>query len=142
MKKEAKERRTSLSKYAYEMVQRGRRGSKGIAYRSDNPEDDHSRLVEENHALREKLQNTSLILEKAHHDLEEVRSQANSDLSFVPSLISLFKNDSTLSNENIITLLHLKPDDVKVRDLFKSLNTLNNWQLIHLNAKGDWKWTK
>jgi hypothetical protein len=142
LKSEAKESGTSLSKYAYEMVQRGRRASKGIPLMSDNAEDNYSRLVEENHALREQLRNTSLILEKAHQDLEEVRAQANSDLSFVPLLISLFKNDNNLSNENIIKSFNIKPDDIKVRDIFRTLNRLNEWNLIDPNARGGWKWNK
>ena len=90
-KAEAKQSGTSLSKYAYEMVQRGRRATGGIAYRSDDAGDDRSKLIEEIHSLKEKLRNRDLLLEKMQYDIKELQTQSDSTYHFMPALIRLFK---------------------------------------------------
>jgi len=141
-KAEAEEHGTSLSKYIFEMAQRGRRSSfGGIVDRSDERYD-RSDLISENEALREKLRNTSLILEKMQHNFAELKAQSDSTYYYVPALIAMFRKANTLTNEKIIGSLNLKADDDELGTIFKTLTKFYEWHLIDTNMRGDWKWIK
>jgi hypothetical protein len=142
-KDEAEKNGTSLSKYIFEMAQRGRRATGGIAYRSDDAGDDRSKLIAKIALLEEKLHDQSLLAEKMQQNLEDLKTQTDSTYYFMPALINLFKNDKVISKDDLISWLHLKPNDSeKMRDLFRLLNLLTEWQLINSTARGDWKWIK
>jgi hypothetical protein len=142
-KEEAEGHGTSLSKYIFEMAQRGRRSSIGtVSVDRSDERDDRSDLIAENEALRERLRNTSLMIEKMQHDLAELNTQNDSTYYYVPALISLFRKTNILSNEKIISWLNLKADDDELGDIFRTLNKLNEWHLIDTNARGDWRWIR
>ncbi len=141
-KDEAEEHGTSLSKYIFEMAQRGRRSSIGTVDRSDERRDDRSDLIAENEALREKLRNTSLVIEKMQHELVELKTLNDSTYYYVPYLINLFRKFAVLSNDKIISWMDLKSGDDELGDIFRTLKKLYEWHLIDTNSRGDWRWIR
>ena len=103
---------------------------------------DHSDLIAENEALREKLRNTHLIIEKMQHNFAELKTQSDNTYYYVPALIEMFRKINTLSNEKIISGLNIKADDDELGTIFKTLTKFYEWHLIDTNMRGDWKWIK
>ncbi|NYT02001.1 MAG: hypothetical protein GKC10_04505 [Methanosarcinales archaeon] len=143
---EAKEHGISVSKYIYEMVERGR-----TSQTSPNPPDlagEISRLQEENGRLRSELRAKSVMLSRMETEIWKARYSEFSNVEILGhrnvdrSLVDLLMPGSPLDGYAILENLGIDPRDSEAANLIRNqLLVLQSFDLVEETARG-WRWKR
>ncbi len=134
-----------LSKYIYEMVERGRQSEQERLSALPRKFDE---IQQENHNLRRELRHKTLLLEKMETDLFKLRHEAFTStairglVNFSEDLVKFLQKGGIWNDQDILKELNIDPKDGDViKIVARQLEELEKFGLVKRGQKG-WKWTQ
>ena len=136
---------TTLSKYIYEMVERGRQSEQERPRILPRKLDE---IQEENHVLQRELRHKNLLLEKLESELFKLRHEAFTKteirglVNFSEDLVKLLQKGGIWNDQDILKGLNIDPKDGDViKIIARQLEELEKFGLVKRGPKG-WQWTE
>ncbi len=151
----AKEEGMSVSNYVFEIVDNHIRQKKGITTKFDilqklnGIEKQNEILRKENAELQKKVDLLNMLVERYENQLQEYRNKTFIEndkfegvRQYQQNLIDLFKQRTSVAEDEIIDLLHINPKDVEtLKAISKQVDLLLDFGVIE-KIRGGWRWKK
>lgn len=154
-KKQAEKKGLSISKFITEVVedylQSGRMGASKdvLAKRVGELKEQNDRLRNDNIELKKKVDMLEVLTDRYEDQLKEFRNKTFIEngkfegvREYQKTLIDLFKKKSSISEDEIIDLLHIDPQDVNtLKAISKQIENLIDYGAVE-KIRGGWRWKK
>jgi hypothetical protein len=151
----AKDREMSISKFITEVVEDYIHEGKGavskdvLAKTISDLKEQNERLRSENVELQKKVDMLEVLTDRYEKQLQEYRNKTFIEndkfegvREYQQNLIELFKQRTSIAEDEIIDLLHINPQDVEtLKAISKQIENLADYGAIE-KIRGGWRWKK
>lgn len=151
----AKEEGMSVSNYIMEIIDKHIQENKGISTKYDilkkinDLEKQNVILRNENAELQKKTDMLNMLVERYENQLQKYRNKTFIEndkfegfREYQQNLINLFKQRTSVAEDEIIDLLHIDPKDVEtLKAISKQIDLLQDYGVIE-KIRGGWRWKK